>query len=274
MADLEDRRGVLFPGRLPVFAREAAPPRLADRVRWCWVPRWDLPPGEVSRQHLLPFPSANLVVGPDGVELAGPTTRASHVDLEGTGWVVGALLRPAGLAALHPRPRELRDTTVPVAAPDLQRDVAAAMARPDEDAGRRGAVAVLLAWAEEHLPAPDEVGRLANALEDVVAADRGLVRVDQLARHLGVSTRAVQRAAERCIGLPPLAVIRRYRLQEAAQRLREEPGTTVAQVAADLGYADQAHLAHDFRTVLGRTARDYRSTSRAARADGEPLPPP
>jgi AraC-like DNA-binding protein len=34
---------------------------------------------------------------------------------------------------------------------------------------------------------------------------------------------------------------------------------SVAQVAADLGYADQAHLAADFRTVLGLTPSAYRA---------------
>lgn len=55
-------------------------------------------------------------------------------------------------------------------------------------------------------------------------------------------------------------MIRRYRLQEAAQRLRDDPAVTIAQVAADLGYADHAHLTTDFRTVLGLTPNRYRHT--------------
>jgi AraC-like DNA-binding protein len=54
-------------------------------------------------------------------------------------------------------------------------------------------------------------------------------------------------------------MIRRRRLQEAAQRLREQPDTELAALAAELGYADQAHLAGDFRTVLGFTPSSYRS---------------
>lgn len=73
-----------------------------------------------------------------------------------------------------------------------------------------------------------------------------------------MSTRALQRLAKQYIGLSPLRIIRRYRLQEAALRLREDPGLTVARVAAELGYADQSHLAADFRSTLGLSARDYR----------------
>ena len=41
-------------------------------------------------------------------------------------------------------------------------------------------------------------------------------------------------------------------------RSREESGYSIAEVAADLGYADQAHLSSDFRKVLGLSPGAYR----------------
>jgi AraC-like DNA-binding protein len=73
--------------------------------------------------------------------------------------------------------------------------------------------------------------------------------------------RTLQRLAHRTVGLPPAAMIRRRRLQEAAQRVRDDPGVRLAEVAAELGYSDQAHLAADFRTVLGITAGSYRRSA-------------
>jgi AraC-like DNA-binding protein len=171
---------------------------------------------------------------------------------------VGASLRPAGIAALHPAPRRLLNAEVPLDAADLHAEVCAAMARADQASGREAAVLAGTRWAARHLTAPDESGLLANTMEELIAADRSIVRIDQVARHLGTSTRGVQRLARRYVGLTPLAVIRRYRLQEAARRLREEPTLTVARVAADLGYADQAHLSADFRRFLGFTPTAYR----------------
>jgi AraC-like DNA-binding protein len=110
---------------------------------------------------------------------------------------------------------------------------------------------------------------LANAVARLVDEDPEVLRVADVATRLGVSVRTVQRLASRYIGVPPSAMIRRRRLQEAAQRLREQPGTELAALAAELGYADQAHLANDFRTVLGFTPSTYRTdTARgeAARA--------
>ncbi len=258
MTDLGDGRGVLYPVRLPTFHRVPAPVELTQLVRWFWIPRWNLAPGRTSRQQLLPFPASNLVVQTDGVTLSGPTSGASHRDLQGSGWAVGALLRPAGVTSLSDDPRSIRDDEVPYDAPGLHRDVVAAMSDDDEEAGRAAAVAAFVAWAGEHLATPGESALLANAMEDVIASDRGIVRVEQVADHLGTSVRGVQRLAARHVGLPPLAIIRRYRLQEAAQRLREDSTLTVARVAADLGYADQAHLAADFRRVLGLAPSDYR----------------
>lgn len=262
-----DRRGVLYPARLPSFHREPAPAALDGLVRWFWIPRWALGEGRTSRQELLPFPASNLVITSDGVSLAGPTTRASYRDLSGTGWAVGLLLRPAAVPSLRVEPHRVRDAEVPVEAVDLHRAVAAAMAGADEVEGRRLAVAACVEWASARLARPDADGLLANALEDLVSTDGSIVRVDQLAERLGSSTRALQRLAHRHIGLPPLAIIRRYRLQEAAQRLREDPQVRIADVAAELGYADQAHLSADFRAVLGLTPSGYRHDP-DARADG------
>lgn len=252
-----DGRGVLYPGALPTFHRESAPPHLRELIRWFWIPRWDLAPGRVSRQQILPFPTSNLVVEPHGVSLSGPTTGISHRDLRGRGWAVGALLRPAAVASLCDDPSMIHDREVPLEAPTLLRDVSAAM-QDASAAGRSAAVRAYGTWASERFAEPNEVGRLANAMEDLISTDRRIIRVGQVAERLSVSVRSLQRLAQRYVGLTPLSIIRRYRLQEAAQRLREDPTLTIAQTAADLGYADHAHLSADFRHVLGFSPRSYR----------------
>jgi AraC-like DNA-binding protein len=53
-------------------------------------------------------------------------------------------------------------------------------------------------------------------------------------------------------------LIRRRRLQEAAERVRGDPRADLARIAHDLGYVDHAHLTTDFRRVLGFTPSGYR----------------
>lgn len=261
MAEFADPRGVLYPARLPSFHRVPAPAELRDLIRWFWIPRWDIAPGRTSRQTLLPFPASNLVVQPDGVSVSGPTTGVSHRDLRGRGWAVGALLRPAGIASLRSDPGGIRNEETPFDAPDLHSSVCAAMLHDDEAAAREQAVQAFAYWAARGLSLADEGGLLANAMEDLISSDRSIVRVDQVAERLHLSVRGVQRLAHRYIGLTPMVVIRRYRLQEAAQRLREDSSLTIARVAADLGYADHAHLSADFRRVLGFAPHAYRKDS-------------
>ena len=259
-------RGVLYPTRLPTFQRVAAPAELADLIRWFWIPRWDIPLGRSSRQHVLPFPASNLVVEPNGVTLQGPTTRASYRDLRGKGWAVGALLRPAAVSSLCDEPSGIRDSTITIDAPELHGAVVTAMQSERETDATAHAAAAFASWAEARLTPADEGGLLANAIEDLIASDSEIIRIDQIAKLVNITARHVQRVTHRYVGVPPLAIIRRYRLQEAAERIREDSSLTIGQVAAELGYADHAHLTRDFRQVLGLAPVDYR---RGLRADAQ-----
>ncbi|MGX5697228.1 helix-turn-helix domain-containing protein [Agromyces soli] len=256
-------RGALYPSRLPTFTRLRPSPgtAAAELVEWYWIPEWSLPAGETSVQRLLGYPASNLVIEGGAAMLSGPTTRAGERVLVDRGWAVGALLRPAGLAALAgvselaAEPRRVVDGIAPLHAPELVARVEAAMAERDHDA----AVAAMDSWLAERAGEPRVEARLANRMVELIATDSEILRLDDLAVRLAVSPRTLQRLAHRYVGLPPAAMIRRRRLQEAAQRLREDPNASLAALAAELGYADQAHLANDFRDVLGMTATDYRS---------------
>lgn len=256
-----DSRGVLYPRKLQGFTRHAAPDDLADFLGWWWIPVWDLPPGRVERQTLLPFPACNLVVEPDGAVISGPTTGVSHRDLAGRGWAVGALLRPAGAALVGVSPAEVVDRTVPFSAPSLVDDLHGIFHDPGEDLRSTAVERCCRWWRELRDTRADTVpaeAYLAGRALDLVAGDRELMRVPQLAAELGVSARTLQRICQTHIGLSPLAVIRRYRLQEAAARLRAADGAGIADIAAELGYTDAAHLTADFRRVLGETPAAYR----------------
>lgn len=246
-------RGVLYPERLPRFTRLAPPAAASDLVEWFWFPEWDLPDGVESRQPILGYPAANLAVEPGGVTLWGATTRTSERVLRGSGWAVGAVLKPAALARLHDAPSELVDAHTALDEPELAHTVSAAM--PDLGA----AAAVVSHWLSERVGALTPEARLANAMADLLTSDAEVLRVDDAAERLKVSVRTLQRLAHRTVGLSPAAMIRRRRLQEAAQRVRDDPDAALADIAAELGYADQAHLANDFRAVLGFTASDYRA---------------
>ncbi|GAA0911687.1 hypothetical protein GCM10009558_099650 [Virgisporangium aurantiacum] len=52
-------------------------------------------------------------------------------------------------------------------------------------------------------------------------------------------------------------MIRRYRLHEITERLAAGTGVDWAATAAELGYADQAHLTRDFTKLVGEPPTAY-----------------
>ncbi len=254
---VDPTRGVLYPARLPQFHRLPPPVDAAELVEWCWIPEWDIEPGRSSRQDLVSFPALNLVVEEGGAVLSGATTRVSARELTGRGWAVGALLRPAAVAALTEAPSALLDRVEAYPAAGLPEAVAHAMSTGDGH--RERAVAALCDWLRERVGEVTAPARHANAMAELLMSDPDVRTPEQAAARLAVSVRTLQRMAHRHVGLSPAAMIRRRRLQEAAERIRSDPGTDLATVAADLGYADQSHLANDFRAVLGFTASAYRA---------------
>lgn len=236
-------------------------------LRWIWVPEWDLLEGEVHEALTLPFPACQLVVEADDVHLYGPVTRAWRRDLTGRGWAVGALLTPGAAHSLLGEVVAWQDrSTVAKGAERLHAEVTSVMDSPDPTSGRHRTAADVLeqrlgAHVGEAVAADPEAGT-ARRLADLADGDPGLLRVDDLARRLTMSERSVQRLASTHVGMSPAAMIRRRRLQESAARVREEPGVDLASIAADLGYADHAHLTREFRRVLGFTPTGYRAQRR------------
>jgi AraC-like DNA-binding protein len=248
-------RGTLYPALLPGdFRRVPATGAAAELVTWWWLTRWDLPEGEVSRQRVLAYPTTNLVVEDALVGFAGPTTEASHRDLTGAGWAIGARLRPAAVPAFTAEPAALRDRYVELTEPELQAVVAGRVAAAGVEAGVEAVASWLVARVGE---VPDEA-RVANAVADHFESALRVGTLVDTAEALVISVRTLHRITTKYIGLTPHAMLRRRRLQDAAHLLRTDLAVSVSTVAAEFGFADQAHLAHEFRRVLGYSPSEYR----------------
>ena len=71
-----------------------------------------------------------------------------------------------------------------------------------------------------------------------------------------LDARTLQRRFASRVGVSPKWVVQRYRLHEAAALLARGE-RTLAAIAADLGYFDQAHFTRDFKAVVGAPPRAY-----------------
>lgn len=261
-------KGQLRPdARVPVS--RIAPAATGEAVaRWFWVPEWHLPPGAGFETMTLPYPACQLVVEPEGVAVHGPVTSVWRRELRGDGWAVGALLRPGAAHALVGDVADAADREVRIDGSDgLRQRIVAVMEggrgrREDRHARASRLLERWLVATVGTAVAADPWARTARRVVELADGDPELLRVDDLARRTGVSERTLARLAHTHVGMTPAAMIRRRRLQEAAQRVREDPTSDLARTAADLGYADHAHLTREFRRVLGFTPTGYRAERR------------
>ena len=84
--------------------------------------------------------------------------------------------------------------------------------------------------------------------------------VDEMARATGMHPRALQRWFAAHVGLPPRRYLRLLRFHKAFEQVPEQP--SLADHAAAQGYADQAHMARDFRAMAGVPAKQARRTAK------------
>jgi transcriptional regulator GlxA family with amidase domain len=74
--------------------------------------------------------------------------------------------------------------------------------------------------------------------------------------------RTLQRRFRSNLGVSPKWVLGRFRLQEAALALEQDPDVDLAALAVRLGWYDQAHLTNAFRRLLGETPAQYAGRAR------------
>jgi AraC-like DNA-binding protein len=130
------------------------------------------------------------------------------------------------------------------------------LAAPDWDAR----FTVLEEFLASRLRGAPEPGRLLPRPEvgyawDRLRQSRGAVSVAELATETGWSARHLGEQFRAETGLSPKAAARVIRFDRARRRLQGRQAATgrvvLAELAAECGYYDQAHLARDFRDLAG-----------------------
>jgi AraC-like DNA-binding protein len=94
-----------------------------------------------------------------------------------------------------------------------------------------------------------------------IRATRGSLRIDRLARHLGMSQSALERRFRREVGASPKKFAALARLRHVV-RLRRA-GVSLTDIAHAAGYADQPHFIKDFRRFTGQSPERFFATATA-----------
>lgn len=179
----------------------------------------------------------------------GLYARPVHVRHEGSARGVQFDLEPPAARALLGVPAgELAERTVALEdllGPDAARLADRLDAAPTPQARFAALDAALLGAVARARPTARPDVERAWAL---LRASGGRIRVEALAGALGCSRRHLAKRFAEEVGAPPKVAARLIRFEAARARLGSVP---LARLAAEHGFADQAHLAREFRALGG-----------------------
>jgi AraC-like DNA-binding protein len=228
-----------------------------------WIPIWSVPPGQEAPQKVLQYPVCLIVISPEYARFYGVSSGLSTTTLTGDGWAVGLMCAPAAgfliakeaVAAYTDRYADVTEVLRAHGERLVHRVRAAMTSDPRSPDAQLAAMDAYGDALRGYLPIDPE-GELVNRLVAFVEASSDVTRVAQVCDEFDLSERALQRLVHRRLGLTPKWLIQRRRLQEAAERLRDR-SSTLGEVAAVLGYADQPHFIRDFSRVTSMTPGEF-----------------
>jgi len=218
--------------------RELLPRPGLSHVACGWV-------GDGSGTSVLPDGCVDVVLSDAQLVVAGPATTAVEVAPTPGQHRCGVRFRVGAAGAALGLPADaLRDLTLPLEelwGADGRRLSAVVAAAPTAEA----ALAVLARELAQPRAQLDPYARQAALL----AAQRPF---HETARDLNFSERQLRRRVEQAVGYGPRMLARIMRLQRFLRAAERDATASLARLAADAGYADQAHLARECRRLTGR----------------------
>jgi AraC-like DNA-binding protein len=241
----------------PGYAEWAPPPALRDAVACLWTSLTPEPAGQAGQAGqvgqpglVLPDACSDLIWEQGvGAYVAGPDTRPARPMTKTGTVIVGIRFRPsAGGRVLRTPLSELINQHVPLA--DLLPSAARQLPATLDPAGAVARVLGITAALVVEGAADPAMARAAALLRDPAA------RTEAVAASVGLSERQLRRRCQAAAGYGPktLQRILRFhcfvRLLDAAPAL-EPPNLAAA--AAQVGYADQAHLTRECSDLSGLT---------------------
>ena len=190
--------------------------------------------------------------------LAGPYSRWFHIDPSKSTAVIGILFRPGAARIFFPvAAHELHNTDIalselyPGEADRLLNDVCSAT-------GERAQFLAVERYLNRKLTNAAQIHPAVRYAAEQLSGEGAVRSVRRIQLDTGLShTRFIQLFREH-VGLTPKLFGRVRRFHTSLGRIRKGMPVNGAELAADCGYFDQAHLIRDFRTFAGITPLEYR----------------
>jgi AraC-like DNA-binding protein len=225
--------------------------------------RETLPEGQTLTERVLPDGAVRLMFDFGEVPSAGPSTgpsmrvtgaSATPTLLQLTGRLEGVsvALHPGAAAAVLGMPAgEIANRAVSLDAlwGTEASQLIEKMAETQSDVAR---VALLTAALQRRISGEAALNQQrASHAAHLVSRAAGCLPLRQVAQAVNVGERRLQQLFFEHVGISFRAWSRLSRLHACLRLIRQQPGPAWAELAAEAGFYDQAHLANEFRALCG-----------------------
>ncbi|HYP77796.1 MAG TPA: AraC family transcriptional regulator [Polyangiaceae bacterium] len=229
-----------------------AAPVLCERLACLWAAHM----GEYGEPHvrrIIPDGCIDLIFSDGDLIIAGPDTESVELHAVPNRSFVGVRFRSGQASSVLGLPAsELLDLRI--SAQEVLGDrVSPVLDRLAAAANPRAAATILeqaiVDWSRDRAPADALVAR-AVTLIDAPRADWSIA---SLANELGLSERQLRRRFQHAVGYGPKLLERVLRLRRFIHAASLPRSTSLAELAAEAGYADQPHLTRECRDLTALT---------------------
>ena len=264
-----------FPGPDGWYTEVDPPAQLGDCVVSLWEMRIPSRPG-TTRVRILPNACVDIVIyasepsSGDGIAaivapphrsyVVGSTLRSFMVRSVGWRHIIGASLRPEGVAPLLGVPASVIGESVAfledVLGPPATSFEDRVLSGPPGQALRRLAEALI--DRRRAARAPDDE---AHRAVELIRRAHGRKRIDSIVTDLNMSARRLERQFLAQVGISPKLFSRLVRFDRAVRDLAGRGALPWSQFALAHGYTDQAHFINEFKEFAGVTPVEFERES-------------
>jgi AraC-like DNA-binding protein len=187
----------------------------------------------------------------------GQITSPLEIAPTGISGIVAARFQPDGFIPFSSYPlSQMENKAIPLSelfgkrAEPLENDIIHALSNHER-------IDIITKFLSENLQTTEAADRVTKASIESLLLSNGIKTVDELADHLQVNRRQLERKFSAAIGLSPKQFSKVIRLQSTLKAMQLKKYTTLTSLAYENGYHDQAHFIKDFKEFTGFSPRQF-----------------
>lgn len=209
--------------------------------------------GDLYKQYI---ENGNSIIQPKCFVI-GQLTRPLEIEPTGKTGIFSVRFHPDGFLPFATIPiKEMENTAVSLeklygkTGQEIEQQIVAAHTTSDR-------INLIETFLFNRLTDKETIDRIMKSAVDTILTANGQLSVDELSQRTNINRRQLERKFSSAIGLSPKQLSKTIRLQAALKMLLSKQYTSLAELAYESEYYDQAHFIKDFKEFTGLTPKEF-----------------